>query len=121
MIENVSERARRIYLLMLVTFVSGCSSVVVLDKSALPMTSSCQVKVWASKESALQHGKIQELCLITGTSSISFSHTVGTAIEKNKSKACECGSTDVYIQSQDAGTLGTASVSLVAFRFVQKD
>ena len=52
---------------------------------------------------------------------MSFSHTVGTAIEKNKTKACECGSTDVYIQAQDAGTLGTASVSLVAFRFLKKD
>ena len=106
---------------MLATSISGCGSVVVLDNSALPIISNCQVKVWSSRESAIQEGKIQELCLITGTSSMSFSHTVGTAIEKNKTKACECGSTDVYIQAQDAGTLGTASVSLVAFRFLKKD
>jgi hypothetical protein len=109
-----------IYPILLATSISGCGSVVVLDKAELPITSSCQVKVWTSKESALQEGKIQELCLITGTSSMSFSHTVGTAIEKNKLKACECGATNVYIQTQDPGTLGTASVSLVAFKFVQK-
>lgn len=98
---------------------AGCSSVVMLDASTASMPSSCQVRVWASKESAAQEGKIKEVCLITGTSSMSFSHTVGTAIEKNKSKACECGATDVYVQAQDAGTLGTASVTLVAFRFVK--
>ncbi len=121
MIKEMNRQTKFIYLLLLVASISGCASVVALDKSALPIASSCQVKVWSSKESAIQEGKIQELCLITGTSSMSFSHTVGTAIEKNKSKACECGSTDVYIQAQDAGTFGTASVSLVAFRFLKKD
>ena len=115
----MNAKPKNLLYLLIAIAISGCTSVVVLEKSDVQMSSSCQVKVWASKESALQQGKINELCLITGTSSMSFSHTVGTAIEKNKSKACECGASDVYIQAQDAGTLGTASVSLVAFRFAK--
>lgn len=115
----MDKKRKKILFLLIAIALSGCASVVVLDKSDAQMSSSCEVKVWASKESALQQGKINELCLITGTSSMSFSHTVGTAIEKNKSKACECGASDVYIQAQDAGTLGTASVSLIAFRFLK--
>ena len=65
----------------------------------------------------LANGDIEELCIITGTSSGSFSHTVATAIKKHKDKACECGAENVYIQAQDAGTLGTASVTLVGFRY----
>ena len=99
-------------------FVSGCASVSTL-KSAEPIPANkCQVTVHSSLESAKSKGAIEELCLITGTSSGSFSHTVSTAIEKHKDRACSCGGKDVYIQAQDAGTLGTASVTLVAFRFV---
>ena len=73
--------------------------------------------MFSSLESARAGGVIVEMRLITGTSSGSFSHTVATAIQKHKDKACECGAEDVYIQAQDAGTLGTASVTLVAFKY----
>jgi hypothetical protein len=77
----------------------------------------CNVKVYSSLESAKARGDIEELCIITGTSSGSFSHTVATAIKKHKDRACECGADNVYIQAQDAGTLGTASVTLIGFRY----
>jgi hypothetical protein len=77
----------------------------------------CNVKVYSSLESAKARRDIKELCIITGTSSGSFSHTVATAIKKHKDRACECGADNVYIQAQDAGTLGTASVTLIGFRY----
>ena len=79
--------------------------------------SNCSVRVFSSLESAKANGDIEELCMITGTSSGSFSHTVATAVQKHKDKACECGADNVYIQAQDAGTLGTASVTLIGFRY----
>lgn len=54
-------------------------------------------KVFSSLESAKANGEIEELCIITGTSSGSFSHTVATAIKKHKNKACEYGADNVYI------------------------
>jgi len=95
----------------------GCASVTPLQNANKQSLANCEVKVWASRQSAQDVGKLKELCLITGTSSMSFSHTVATAIEKHKRDACACGATNVYIQHQDPGTLGTASVSLVAFEF----
>ncbi len=68
-------------------------------------------------EAAKAKGDIEELCIITGTSAGSWSHTVATAIHKHKDRACEYGADNVYIQAQDAGTLGTASVTLIGFRY----
>jgi len=103
--------------LLAMLFVIGCASVQPLGDHVLPPLSNCNVKVFSSLESAKANGDIEELCIITGTSSGSFSHTVATAIQKHKDKACECGVDNVYIQAQDAGTLGTASVTLVGFRY----
>ncbi len=95
----------------------GCASTSIL-KSASPIPREmCNVSVFTSKDSARSKGDFEELCIVSGTSSGSFSHTVGTAIEKHKDKVCNCGATNAYIQAQDAGTLGTASVTLVGFRF----
>ncbi len=96
---------------------TSCASVSTL-KSADPIPpSQCRVTVHSSLDAAKSKGEIEELCIVSGTSSGSFSHTVATAIEKHKDKACGCGAKDVYIQAQDAGTLGTASVTLVGFRY----
>ena len=103
--------------LLVTLFLTGCASVQPLGGHALQPISNCNVKVFSSLESAKANGDIEELCIITGTSSGSFSHTVATAIKKHKDKACECGADNVYIQAQDAGTLGTASVTLVGFRY----
>ena len=104
-------------LLFVMLFLTGCASVEPLGGHTLQPLSKCTVKVFSSLESAKANGDIEELCIITGTSSGSFSHTVATAIKKHKDKACECGADNVYIQAQDAGTLGTASVTLVGFRY----
>lgn len=64
-------------------------------------------------------GEIEELCIINGTSSGSFSHSVATAIAKHKDKACACGATNVYVESRREGTLDVASVTLVAFKVVK--
>ena len=99
---------------------TACASVQLLgDNKAQPLT-NCNVKVYSSLESAKANGDIEELCIITGTSAVSFSHTVATAIQKHKDKACEYGADNVYIQAQDAGTLGTASVTLIGFRYIKK-
>lgn len=101
----------------LFTAFHGCASVSTL-KSADPISpNKCRVTVHSSLDAAKSKGDIEELCIISGTSSGSFSHTVATAIEKHKDRACGCGGTEVYIQAQDAGTLGTASVTLVAFKY----
>ncbi|MDZ7596295.1 MAG: hypothetical protein U0932_16770 [Thiobacillus sp.] len=76
--------------------------------------------VYQTMNQALKKGQIEELCVISGTSSGSFSHTVSTAIGKHKSKACQCGASNVYIQSQRNGTMDVASVTMVAFRFSGK-
>lgn len=103
--------------LFILACLCGCASVQPLgDKTAKPIQ-NCNAKVYSSLESAKAGGAIEEMCMISGTSSGSFSHTVATAIQKHKDKACECGAENVYVQAQDAGTLGTASVTLVAFRY----
>lgn len=104
-------------LLVTALFLTACASVQPLGDSAAQPLKNCSVKVFSSLETAKTNGDIEELCMITGTSSGSFSHTVGTAIQKHKERACECGADNVYIQAQDAGTLGTASVTLIGFRF----
>ena len=104
--------------LLLVLSLTGCTSVTTLGPVKYPEVKNCTVTVYSSKQSAEKNGVIEEVCIITGTSSMSFSHTVSSAIEKNKHKACECGATNVYIQDQDAGTLGTASVTLVGFKYI---
>ena len=98
----------------------SCASVTTLGSVKYPEVKNCTVTVFSSKQSAEEKGKIEEVCIITGTSSMSFSHTVSSAIEKNKNKACECGATNVYVKDQDAGTLGTASVTLIGFKFKKK-
>lgn len=107
-------------IVLMITLLSACASVQMLGgNTALPLT-NCNVKVFSSLESAKANGDIEELCIITGTSSGSFSHTVATAIQKHKDKACKCGADNVYIQAQDAGTLGTASVTLIGFRYITR-
>jgi hypothetical protein len=102
---------------LVVLFSTSCASVSTL-KAADPISpGDCSVTVHSSLDAAKSKGEIEELCIVSGTSSGSFSHTVATAIEKHKNKACGCGAKDVYIQAQDAGTLGTASVTLVGFRY----
>ena len=108
---------RNLCFLVVVYLLVGCASVQPLGNAMTPALTNCNVKVFSSLDAARASGEVEEMCLISGTSSGSFSHTVGTAIQKHKDRACECGAENVYIQTQDAGTLGTASVTLIAFRY----
>jgi hypothetical protein len=104
------------------TILGGCSSVEPISDSPAPPVSpaKCNVAVHPTYQQAIKSGPIEELCIINGTSSGSFSHTVQTAINKHKSKACACGATNVYIQSRSDSGLDVATVSLVAFRYVEQ-
>ena len=111
---------RVITLIFAAIFISACASVQPLGNGMQQPLEDCNVKVFSSLESAKENGDIEELCMISGTSSGSFSHTVATAVQHHKDKACECGADNVYIQAQDAGTLGTASVTLIGFKYNKK-
>lgn len=98
-----------------VALLAGCTSVTPITESkALP--GDCPIQVYMTYQQATKDGPIEELCVIDGSSSGSFKHTVGTAIAKHKQKACACGATAVYIQSQSQTGWELASVSMVAFR-----
>lgn len=104
------------------TSITSCSSVEAIEGSVAPPISpeACEVNVHQTYQQAIKQGPIEELCVINGTSSGSFSHTVATAIKKHKDKACGCGAKDVYIQSQTRSGMDVATVTLVAFRYVEK-
>lgn len=107
--------------LAIVLFVSGCSSVTMMDGSEGPISDkACDVRVYQTQAQALKQGPIEELCIITGDSSFSFVHNANVAVQKHKSKACACGGNAVYIESRSppAGFNGPATVSMVAFRYV---
>ena len=111
----------RLYLSIAGTLlVMGCSSVEPIGDSRMhsPGPATCNVRVYQTYQQAIQPGPIEELCIINGTSSGSFSHTVQTAINKHKNKACGCGATNVYIQSRSDSGWDVATVSLVAFRYI---
>lgn len=103
-----------------VLLLSGCSSVTIIEPSAKISDDKCHVKVYQTIRQAEKYGEIEELCVITGTSSGSFSHTVATAISKHKDKACACGATDVYIQSRNETGWDIAQVTMIAFRYITK-
>lgn len=106
--------------LLMVSMCFGCASMQRISHAPPIPPGECNVRVYSSLAAAEKEGEIEELCIISGTSSGSFSHTVATAINKHKDKACKCGANNVYLQAQDAGTLGTASVTLIGFRFVSR-
>jgi hypothetical protein len=99
----------------------GCSSVQMIgDASPAISPAPCNVTVYLTMNQALKKGPIDELCVINGTSSGSFNHSVATAIEKHKDKACACGATNVYIESRRETGIELASVTMVAFRYSAK-
>lgn len=91
-----------------------------IDASAPPIArEACTVKVYATITQATKGGAIEELCVINGTSSGSFRHTIQTAIDKHKHKACACGADKVYIQSQTQSGMDVATVTMIAFRYAE--
>jgi hypothetical protein len=97
-------------------FLSGCTSLDVIE-NAPAVAGKCEVRVFQTEAQARKRGEIEELCVISGSSSMSFDHSVEGAIKKHKNRACECGATNVFIQSRSYSGLGVAEVSMIAFRF----
>lgn len=108
---------RRLPIAALGLFLSACSSVQVIATAPAISPDQCHVEVFQTRGQAERGGEIEELCIINGTSSGSFSHTVATAIEKHKQKACACGAQKAYVESRRESTLDLATVTLVAFRY----
>lgn len=103
------------------TAVAGCSSIEPIGAaSSAASTGRCEVTVYQTHQQALKHGAIEELCVISGTSAFSFSHTAATAIAKHKDKACACGADKVYVQSRHETGWDLATVTMVAFRHVRE-
>lgn len=109
-----------ILFVLIATMMAGCSSVHVISSEQPIADHKCTVTVYQTRGQALKHGEIEELCVITGTSSGSFSHTIATAIDKHKDKACVCGATNVFIESREETWWDVAKVSMVAFKYVPK-
>jgi hypothetical protein len=99
--------------------VAGCSSVEMIDgTSALSFSETCNVQIYQTRKQAEKLGEIEELCIISGTSSGSFVHSIAVAINKHKGKACRCGATKAYVESRQESGWNLATVTLVAFRVV---
>lgn len=112
---------RFLSLLLVCAALSACSSVERIEgAAATPLSDNCNVRVFQTLAQAQKGGEIAELCIINGTSSGSFSHTIRTAIDKHKSKACACGADKVYVESRTQSGLDVATVTMVAFRYVAK-
>ena len=100
---------------------AGCSSVQMMDGTEVERhAGSCNVTVYQTRAQATKRGEIEELCIINGTSSMSFSHTVAVAVAKHKNKACACGATNVYIESRHETGWDLATVTMIAFKYVTK-
>ena len=80
----------------------------------------CTVTVYQTEDQAEKEGDLEEICIIDGTSSMSFSHTPETAIKKHAKKACDCGVDKVYVASRSKMGVGVATVSMVGFEWVTK-
>lgn len=104
-----------------IVLISGCSSVQPIggnQASSIP-EGLCNVTVYNTEAQARRNGNLEEVCIIEGTSSGSFFHTTATAIAKHKDKACGCGVDNVYVQSRQPMGMSVASVSMVAFRYIE--
>lgn len=111
---------RRIAIFSSTIVVTACSSVEMIDGVAsLPLSESCNVRIFQTRSQAEKIGDIEEVCIVNGTSSGSFSHTVQTAISKHKSKVCRCGTDMAYIESRRESGLDVATVTLIGFRITK--
>lgn len=101
-----------------VVLLSACSSVEMIAGGDPIPDGKCSVTVYQTRGQAMKGGEIEEMCVINGTSSGSFSHTVATAVAKHKDKACTCGATNVFIESRAEASLDVAKVTMIAFKYV---
>lgn len=108
--------------LPLVLLLTGCSSVTPIagNEWVLDYGEGCTVTVYQTEAQARAVGEIVELCVIEGTSSMSFKHTPETAIRKHAKKACGCGADKVYVASRSPMGIDVATASMVAFRWASE-
>ena len=77
----------------------------------------CTVEVFKSRVDAEIGGQIIEKCVIKGTSSGSWTHTVENAIKKHAADSCKCGGDKAYVLTSQPMTMYPAKVTLVAFKY----
>ena len=109
----------RLLLFAPVLLATACSSVTPIPDEAwvIDYGKGCKVTVYQTEADAEDEAEIIELCVIEGTSSMSFKHTPETAIKKHAKKACKCGANKVYVQSRAPMGVGVAKASMVAFKW----
>lgn len=110
-------------IVLLISFLSitACSTVEPLANAPAIPSHRCDVQIFQTERQAAKQGPFEELCVINGTSSWSLNHTVQTAIEKHKDKACACGATHAYVQSRNNDPLGVATVTLIGIRYIKRE
>jgi hypothetical protein len=114
-----------VYKLILVSMalmLAGCAtgSVRMIDGSSVYSSGNCQVEIFQAKSSALEHGLQKEVCVVEGSSAMSFDHSIVGAVKKNIKKICTCGVNKAYIESahtqSQLGIKGVSYVILVGFK-----
>ena len=113
---------KTLFLIVPLCVVVGCSSVTPIGRTYVVDKGGCSVTVYQSEEAAERNGAIEEMCVIQGTSSASgaiLHHTPEDAIRKHARKACKCGTNKVYVQSQAMSGMALASVTMIAFKYVE--
>jgi hypothetical protein len=119
-------KVRAIYLPLALSL-AGCASTEVrmLNEQSTYSAGSCKVEVFQTKSSAEEHGKIQELCIVEGSTAMSFKTGFDGAIENTIKGVCRCGTNKAYVQSRhadtDMGFKGPWHVTLVGFKRQQNE
>jgi hypothetical protein len=105
--------------ILTVVFVSslmvGCGSVHRVEETGMYRSGNCSVVLYQTKDEAIRQGMKREICVVDGSSSMSFDHSVEGAIKKNIPKVCGCGARKAYIQSRSNDPFGLSYVTLVGF------
>lgn len=114
-------RTRRPLCLLALGAIAGCSSSVAVLIPAPPVAGVCEVAIFQTRAQAVERGAIEELCIVSGSSSGSFRHNIATAIEKQKDEICQCGATNAYVESRSDSGLSVATATLVGFRYRDQD
>lgn len=105
-----------------IALASGCAStdVTMLNGQAIYTNGACSVEVFQTKASAEKRGQIHELCVVEGSTAMSFKTGFDGAIENTIKGVCSCGANKAYVQSRlahtDMGFKGPWHVTLVGFK-----
>ena len=109
-------------MMVLVLNLLGCAtgSIRMIGDVATYKSGSCEVKVYPTKEKAIESGMVKEVCIVEGSSAFSFDHSIDGAIKNNISKICKCGVNKAYVSSAHTeshmGIKGVSYVNLVGFQ-----